>query len=64
MSERRDTVWAAVRIERGFVVEVKAYTHEGFALRQERTWRSKMNMDYDETGVCEVALPAKFRRSK
>ena len=47
----RNKIWVAVRVERGFPVEVKAFSKKTNAERQELAWRKTMNPDYDETGV-------------
>jgi hypothetical protein len=44
-------VWVAVRVERGFPVEVRGFRKRDAAIRMERAWREKMNYDYDETEV-------------
>lgn len=52
-------VWVAVRVERGFVSEVKAFQERKPALKQEKSWRRQMNPDYDETGVAKVSVRAR-----
>jgi hypothetical protein len=49
-------LWVAVRIQRGFVSDVKAYDSEKSARRQERSWRGRLNADYDETCVSCVRV--------
>lgn len=49
-------VWVAVRIQRGFVSDIRAFEEREFALRQERRWRRVMNPDYDETGIGKVKI--------
>jgi hypothetical protein len=51
-----ERIWVAVLVERGFVSEVEAYRDEAPARRRERSWRRRMNLDYDETGLCEVVV--------
>jgi hypothetical protein len=51
-----NNLWIAVRIQRGFVTQVKAYIDEGPARRQEKRWRRIMNPDYDETAVSRVRI--------
>ena len=53
----RQRIWVAVRVERGFIVEVKAFATKKSAQGQEQRWRSAMNPDYDETGICDVVAP-------
>jgi hypothetical protein len=56
MSERKDEmIWVAVRIERGFVAEVRAYGTRTAARRTERRWRRRINPDYDETALACIA---------
>jgi len=47
-------IWVAVRVQRGFVSDVRAYQTEKSARRLEKSWRRRMNPDYDEA----VTLPA------
>jgi hypothetical protein len=49
-------VWVAVRIQRGFVSDIRAFEEKEFAFRQERRWRRGMNPDYDETGIARVKI--------
>ncbi len=60
-------IWVAVRVERGFVSDIRAFREKESALRQERSWRRRMNPDYDETGLAEVRVriaktPGRLRR--
>jgi len=56
IKEEEQQLWIAVRVERGFVVEVKAYRSYAPARRRELSWRRRMNPDYDETGVLPVTI--------
>ena len=47
-------LWAAVKVQSGIPVDVEVYTREQDALRREREWRLKMNLNNDETGVFPV----------
>ncbi len=47
-------IWVAVRVERGFPVQVKGFTSEPMAHAQERRWRKAMNPDYDETATLQL----------
>ena len=49
-------IWVAVRVQRGFITEVKAFIEEKPARRQELSWRREMNPDYDETEVMHVYI--------
>jgi hypothetical protein len=49
-------MWVAVRIQRGFVTDVRAYRDRAAARRTERSWRQRMNPDYDETGLSAVTV--------
>lgn len=55
---RDQRIWVVVRVQRGFVSDIRAFREREFALRQERSWRRRMNRDYDETGVSEVSVNA------
>jgi hypothetical protein len=57
MSETRNQrIWVAVRVQRGFVSDIRAYRDEASARSRERSWRRQMNPDYDETGVSAVRI--------
>ena len=57
-------VWVAVRVQRGFVTDMRAYRDEKSARRCERSWRHQMNPDYDETDVALVCVkPRRKSRS-
>lgn len=58
-SKVKVSVWAAVKIERGYVSRVKLFASVDSALRAERQWRRKINMDYDDTTVLKVGISAK-----
>ena len=59
MSKERDRrIWVVVRVQRGFVSDIRAFRERELARRQERSWRRRMNRDYDETGVSEVLVNA------
>ncbi len=61
---RDNRIWVAVRVQRGFVSDVRAYGDEKYARQQENLWRRRMNLDYDETCVSSVRLVAQSRREK
>ena len=54
--KEKNILWIAVKVERGFPAKVKAFHSERSALIQERLWRKKMTLDYDDTGVFEVIV--------
>lgn len=58
----KDNIWVAVRVERGFVADVCAFTDEKIARRRESLWRQKSNPDYDESDVLQVRVDAWPRR--
>jgi len=49
-------MWVLVRIQRGFVSEVRGYMRKSSALRQERIWRKFNNPDYDDTSLSAMEL--------
>ena len=51
-------LWAAVKVWRGLVDEVKLYRFLDDAERTERRWRRNINGTYDEAGVVRCRLPA------
>jgi hypothetical protein len=55
--EAKSQVWVAVRVERGFPVEVQGFWERDSAIRKEKSWRNKINLDYDETEVLPLAIP-------
>lgn len=52
-------IWVAVRVQRGFISDVCAYCDEKSAGRCERSWRHRMNADYDEIVVSAAHVKAK-----
>jgi hypothetical protein len=56
MGKEEEKIWVAVRVERGFVTDVRAYRDPVPARRTERRWRRQMNPDYDETGLACVVV--------
>jgi len=51
-------LWVAVRVERGFPVEVIGFRKKSSAILKERMWRRRMNPDYDETDVLPLSMSA------
>jgi len=49
-----DGIWVTVRVQRGFVSDINAFSDERSARRQEASWRRQMNPDYDETAISYV----------
>jgi hypothetical protein len=64
----RKQIWVAVKVERGFISDAKAYESFDSAKQAERRWRSSLNPDYDESTVISSPLisrpasSAKIRR--
>jgi hypothetical protein len=54
--------WVAVRVWRGFPVEVKAFRKKTHANRQECTWRGTINPDYDEAQVLPLSIEKHFSK--
>ena len=52
----RKQIWVAVKVERGYICDAKAYESFKSAKRTEQRWRSRINPDYDETAVIESQL--------
>jgi len=48
--------WIAIKIIRGFPVEVRGFGRKSEAEMQEREWRKTMNLDYDEAGVLPLII--------
>jgi hypothetical protein len=57
-------IWVAVRVQRGFVSDIRAYVNERSARQRESSWRRQMNPDYDETSVSNVRLIVQNRRGR
>jgi hypothetical protein len=55
-SDDKQKVWVAVRVQRGFITDVRAYRDPASARRTERGWRRRMNPDYDETTLSCVVV--------
>jgi hypothetical protein len=43
--KEKNTIWIAVKVERGFPAKVKVFHSERTAFIQERLWRKKMNLE-------------------
>jgi len=57
MGERKSRrIWVAVRVWRGFISDVRAYSCESSAKRQAASWRRRINPDYDEVDVASVTV--------
>jgi hypothetical protein len=50
------TVWVAVKVWRGILVEAKAFHKQHSANRCEATWRRHLNLNNDDTGVFELTV--------
>ena len=57
-------LWIAVRVERGFPVEVRGFRKMSSAIRMESIWRSSMNSDYDETEVLPLKMDTRLSACK
>jgi len=64
MRTKFEKFWVAVKIERGFPVEVKCFRSAISAEKQEDIWRDSMNIDYDETGVLEAVVKCNRKPNK
>jgi hypothetical protein len=51
-------VWVAIKVERGYISDARAYETFKSAKQTERRWRSRINPDYDETAVLKSKLIA------
>jgi hypothetical protein len=51
-------LWVTVKVERGFISEAKVFQLLSAAKRTERSWRSRINPDYDEVAVLGSRLEA------
>lgn len=49
-------IWVIVRVQRGFITDIRAYREEKSARRCERLWRRRINPDYDEIRVSAVRV--------
>lgn len=49
-------IWVAVKVERGFIVEVKGFAKKLNAEKLECEWRKKANPDYDESEVLPLVM--------
>jgi hypothetical protein len=56
MTNGNKKIWVAVRVQRGFVSDIRAYCDPVAARRTERSWRRRMNPDYDDTGLSSVVV--------
>jgi hypothetical protein len=51
------SLWVAVKVERGFVAEAKLFHSFAAAQRLQRRWQATLNPDYDEAAVVSATLP-------
>jgi hypothetical protein len=56
MIQLQKSKWIAIKIIRGFPVEVRGFRSKTDAEMQEREWRKTMNRDYDEAGVLPLII--------
>lgn len=67
MRNAEKKIWVAVRIQRGLVSDVRAFSYESAARQREALWRRKMNPDYDETAILPVyvttSIPQRARKN-
>jgi len=52
----RKKIWVAVKVERGFICDARAYESFSSAKQTEGRWRSRINPDYDETAVIKSSF--------
>jgi len=64
MNKHSETIWVTVHVERGFVSEICAYHEENAARRKERSWRRKINTEYDDTACEQVAITERTRPTR
>lgn len=57
-------IWVVVRVQRGFVSDIRAYRGEKSARGRERSWRRRMNPDYDEIGISAVRVTPEVNRHR
>jgi hypothetical protein len=55
-SQVEKPIWVAVKVERGFIVEVRGFLKESDAEKLKRKWRRTMNPDYDEAEVLQLVM--------
>jgi hypothetical protein len=59
MKPKKNTVWIAIRSQRGFITDAAVFESEHAAQVRERRWRNSANRDYDESVVLRRTV--KFR---
>ena len=52
--KKKRPIWIAVKVDRGLPAEVKAYKTKDSATRRERSWRNRMNLDYEDSRIFRV----------
>jgi len=53
MKPKTNTVWVAIRSQRGFITDAAVFETEHAAQVREKRWRSSANRDYDESVVLQ-----------
>lgn len=51
-----ELIWVAVKVKRGFIVEVHGYKNKLTAEKQKKEWINNMNRDYDEAEVLPLIM--------
>ncbi len=56
MKTKTPTYWAAVKVLRGYVEEVRLFESFAAAAKAENRWRPLINPDYDEVAVVKARV--------
>ncbi len=62
MKLKSNTVWIAVRSERGFITDAVIFETEHAAKAREWRWRKCANPDYDESAVLQRTIKLRLNR--
>jgi hypothetical protein len=49
-------IWVTVRVDRGIPAEVRVFSSANKAIKVERSWRRKINLDYGDTDTFKVSI--------
>ncbi len=62
MKPKTNTVWIAIRSQRGFITDAAVFESEHGAQLRERQWRKSANPDYDESAVLQRTVKLRLAR--
>ena len=62
MKSKTNTIWIAIRSQRGFITDAATFESEHAAQVRERRWRAGANRDYDDSVVLRRSVRIRLDR--